>query len=990
MSQKLLYLISFVLVLAVGLTSEADAAPPGLIGWWKLDEMAGTIAYDSSGLGNHGRLGGDPQWVAGYFGGALDLDGTDDYVEIDGVADDIKTNNFSISAWIKTTQVGDDDVIIGSNSGGSHDFILGVANGFLFVEANSANTYPPVINNNQWHHIVYVRDGTTAYAYTDGELVGTETPSGNPAGDTRWSIGQEWDSSDSSDPSDEYDGIVDDVQFYNRPLTAAEIVQVMIGVPFGAAEDPSPANEAIDVPRDVVLSWTPGEFAPPVNGHKIYLSENFNDVNDGIGGITQSASSYTPAQRLDFNTTYYWRVEEVNGPPDYTVHESRVWSFTTELLAYPVENVTATASSTGHDSENTINGSGLDANDLHSTQEADMWLSGGEPNAWIEYELDKVYKLYEMWVWNANGVMESVLGFGFKDVTIEHSTNGTDYTILGTTHEFVRAPGAVDYAHNTTVDFGSAAAKYVRLTANSNWGGFMPQSGLSEVRFLHIPVHAREPSPDSEATDVDVDVVLGFRAGREVVTHDVYLSADEQAVIDGNAPVTTVTEPSYGPLSLDLNTTYYWKINEINEAETPTMWQGDIWSFTTADHVIVDDFEDYNDYPPNEIWRTWIDGYGVPANGATVGYPDPDWNQDEHYVETTIVSGGVQAMPLFYDNSTADYSEATANVADLQVGQDWTKHDIKALTLRFFGDPANAVQQMYVKINGSKITYDGVADNLRLMGWQMWYIDLASLSMNNVTELIIGFERIGGVGGQGVVYFDSVRLYSRDRQLITPTDPGTTGLVGHWKLDEASGLTATDSSGSDNNGTLVNMTGNEWTAGILNGALGLDGIDDYVDCGNNQSLQITGDLTIAAWVKMEPDNEDVYMGIAGKLNNATDNGYALVKHGSNVFRMWVPTNGVFIGVDSDVTYNDTDWHHVAGVIRNGTSYLYVEGFEQAQPQAVELVESGEFAFIGRQYHDYDDRYWEGTIDDVRIYDRALTPEEAAGLAGRTEPFDKPF
>ena len=73
----------------------------------------------------------------------------------------------------------------------------------------------------------------------------------------------------------------------------------------GAASNPSPANEAADVPREVVLSWEAGIFAPAVSGHKVYLSENFNDVNDGIGGIAQSATTYAPAQRLDFSKTYY-------------------------------------------------------------------------------------------------------------------------------------------------------------------------------------------------------------------------------------------------------------------------------------------------------------------------------------------------------------------------------------------------------------------------------------------------------------------------------------------------------------------------------------------------------------------------------------------------------------------------------------------------------------------------------------------------------------
>ena len=169
-------------------------------------------------------------------------------------------------------------------------------------------------------------------------------------------------------------------------------------------------------------------------------------------------------------------------------------------VGYAIENITATASSNevGKGPENTVSGSGLDANDRHSNKERDMWLSSTEPlGAWVEYQFDKAYKLHEMWVWNSNQTLEPLLGFGLKDVTIEYSTNGTDYTTLGSTHKFARAPGAGGYAHNTTIDFGGAAAKYVRLTANSNWGGFLNQYGLSEVRFFFIPLNATQPYPDS-------------------------------------------------------------------------------------------------------------------------------------------------------------------------------------------------------------------------------------------------------------------------------------------------------------------------------------------------------------------------------------------------------------------------------------------------------------------------------------------------------------
>ena len=538
----------------------------------------------------------------------------------------------------------------------------------------------------------------------------------------------------------------------------------------GEAKRPNPADGQTDVSRDVVLNWEPGFYAPPVNGHKVYLSENIDDVNDGIGGITQSADSYAPPERLDFGTTYYWRVDEVNAPPDSTVHKGKVWSFTTELLAYPIENIAVTASSTAQEDmgpENTINGAGLDANDLHSMDVMDMWLSGDELlGAWIEYEFDKVYKPHEMWIWNSNQMIESLVGFGLKDVSVEYSLNGTDYTTLGTTYEFAKAPGASDYAHDTTVEFGDVGAKYIRLTANSNWGGLLDLYGLSEVRFLYIPVDAKKPYPVSGATGVDPDVVLAWKAGREAVTHDVYFSDDEQAVIDSTAPVETVTEAGYGPLSLDLGKSYYWKTNEVNEAETITTWESDIWSFTVADYLIVDDFEDYTDFEPDTIYLAWVDGYDNPTNGSTVGYPNPNWSAGEHFVETAIVHSGGQAMPLFYSNTSgATYSEAERTFT---VPQDWTKAGIQTLVLYFHGSPGNT-GQLYVKVNGSKVVYDGDAEDMQRVRWKQWNIDLASLGVNlqNITTMSIGID---GNGADGTLYLDDIRLYSSATEVVVPSE----------------------------------------------------------------------------------------------------------------------------------------------------------------------------------------------------------------------------
>jgi len=399
-----------------------------------------------------------------------------------------------------------------------------------------------------------------------------------------------------------------------------------------------------------------------------------------------------------------------------------------------------------------------------------MWLSSSEPlGAWIQYEFDKVYKLHEMWVWNSNQMVESAVGFGLKDVTIEYSANGTDWIELGDVPEFAQAPGTVGYAHNTTVGLGGIAAKYVRLTANSNWGGIMNQYGLSEVRFLYIPVHATEPNPDSGATDVSIgtidkpiDVTLGFIAGREADKHDVYFSDSKQAVIDGIAYVDTVTETSYGPSSLDLGTTYYWRVDEVNEAEIPTTWQGDIWDFTTQEYFVVEDFEDYNDWEPDRIFDTWIDGWGTTTNGSAVGYAEPDFIAGEHHVETTIVHGGAQSMPFFYDNNFK-YSEATMTLVS---ARDWTEEGIGVLSLWFYGDMSNAAERMYVNLNGIATVYHDNPDAALIDTWTEWPIDLQEfaaqgVNLANVNTISIGFGDKNNLqaGGSGMVFFDDIRLY---------------------------------------------------------------------------------------------------------------------------------------------------------------------------------------------------------------------------------------
>jgi hypothetical protein len=545
----------------------------------------------------------------------------------------------------------------------------------------------------------------------------------------------------------------------------------------GLSWNPSPKDGAEDVPVDVSLNWSSGFYAIK---HDVYFGTSFDDVNSatatndpaGVYKGSQTTDSYQTS-RLEMSRAYYWRIDDISA--ENAVSKGSVWRFTTEPFAYPLtaENISATASSSNSPDEGpekTVNGSGL-TGDQHSSILSDMWLSSsGEPgSAGIQYEFDKSYKLYQMLVWNYNGSL-ILTSYGLKEVTIEYSTDAINWTQLGNVTELAQASGADDYASNTTIAFDGVPVKYVKITANSNWGdGAFDRYGLSEVRFLYIPLRAREPQPGSGATNVKPDVTLIWRAGREALEHNVYISIDEQAVVNSNVPVSIVTEALDGPLSLDLGETYYWKVNEVNMAEVLTMLEGEIWNFTIRNFLVVDDFESYNDLPveeedSNPVYLTWADGFDNPTeNGSTIGYVEPF----QPSMEYRIVHSGSQSVPFMYDNNLK-YSEA---VLSLSPPQDWTKHGVKVLSLYFHGDPNNTVEQMYVKVNDSKVVYGGDSTDIKPTEinhierglWKQWNIDLASLGVDlqNVTNLVIGFgdETNPTAGGSGVVYFDDIRLY---------------------------------------------------------------------------------------------------------------------------------------------------------------------------------------------------------------------------------------
>jgi hypothetical protein len=422
---------------------------------------------------------------------------------------------------------------------------------------------------------------------------------------------------------------------------------------------------------------------------------------------------------------------------------------------------------------------------------------------------------------------------------------------------------------------------------------------------------------------------------------------------------------------------YYWKVAEVNEAETPTTWEGDVWSFTTADVIVVDDFESYNDLNPDQagshrIFESWVDGFGTTTNGALVGYDPPQ----PSYAETKIVHGGKQAMPFFYSNTTGKtFSEAKRTFA---APQNWTQHGVKTLTLWFQGVAGNT-GQLYVKINNSKIAYSGEAGNLARAGWQPWNIDLTApgLNVQSVSSLAIGID---GNGAAGTLYVDDIRLYPYAPQLITPVAPNTAGLIGLWTFDN----NTQDSSGKGNHGTSGVTPANYVPGKVGSHAMNFRGADYVAIDGVVNDITSTN-ITLSAWIKTTQIGE-------GEIFAANDaaSGYALL--------FGIQSGNPYVNDDGDKQFppvvNDDQWHLLTYVRSGDTGYIYVDGIRRGTYSSSFTFETVTRWSIGQEWDaagtTSPSDFYVGAVDDARIYNYALSDAEVGGLSGRTQPFDKPF
>jgi hypothetical protein len=573
-------------------------------------------------------------------------------------------------------------------------------------------TASDVVPADQWTHVAVTGDGTNFRIYVNGALSQESAFQTTDGTNATYYIG--------GDPTwidESYTGMIDDFRLYNHVMSEDDIKSSMEnqGGAIVKAYGPNPRNNTLNEDTWINLSWRAGDFAV---SHDVYIGDNFDAVNEGAEGtfIGNQTATFIVAGFPGFSypdglipgTTYYWRIDEVNEAEPNSPWKGDIWSFSippkTAYFPEPADSAESVA---------------LDA--------ILSWTPG------FGAKLHTVY-------------------FGETFDEVDNAAGGSPQ-------------GAATYSPGT---LKMAKTYYWRVdefdiveTHKGNVWSFTTEGAVAAL------------DPVNGAVDVTQMPVLTWAPGLGA-SHEIYFGTDKDAVknADTSSPEFkgsgNLGSESYDPGMLAWDTTYYWRIDESNNTNPDSPWTGPLWSFTTADFLIVDDFEDY-DIGNNEIWWVWIDGLGYASHPTKPAHPGNGTGSmvgDEttgSYMEETIVHGGNQSMPIFYDNSALRYSEVEMT---LTYPRDWTENGVNKLSIWFRGISDNAAETLYVALNGIAVVTHDNPEAAQTGRWTEWTIDLQAfadqgVNLANVNTIALGLGNRNNplAGGSGTMYFDDIRLY---------------------------------------------------------------------------------------------------------------------------------------------------------------------------------------------------------------------------------------
>ncbi len=759
MYRRLIYLTCFVIVLSI-----VGSASAQLMVYYKLDETSGTTAFDSSGKGNDGVVGGDPNWVAGYLDGGLKFspDSTTGPVDANGITIPanqmgMRSDTGSVAFWMNLASLGTGINTIWWGGDNNTANTMGPENEMhIHVEAPAGNVWeggeicfrvlhgtpsmihlhsdpnkadatnpgadyvsPILVNDANWHHVVgtWGDDNGNVNLYLDGVLLqqaAYTTPSypltymylGRPASGGRV-----------------YNGILDEVQIYGRAITQQEIQNIIAGTPALSplASLPEPSNKAIEVPRDADLKWLGGDTAVK---HNVYFGTVFEDVNaasmDDPRGVLASKEQETATyslDTLDWDQTYYWRIDGIE-EDGTTMHKGNIWSFT-------VCNFLIVDNFEGYDDVNNV---------LYNT--------------WSDYFV------------NNTGMTVGYFDPPFAEQEIIHSgaqSMPLSYDNDGTINE------GTDYQNSGTLLYSEVERKW---STAQDWTRENVESLSLWFRGYPAYVGASVENP----------------AGTYTITStgaDIWANADEfhfayKEVASGGCSIVAKVE-SLEAINNDTKAGIMIRDSLEPGAKnaalllTPDATKGLRFQYRkTADGTTerATATDPNANLDPNAMAPYWLK-FERTTGGIVRAFRSPDgkndtWTQFPIQVVTMTMPIYIGLAVTSHD-ATQTAEAVCSNVTFTGTSTGWADRDI--------GIGSNQPEPMYVVVNGNTVINHEDPNVALIDTWTEWRIPLQrfvdlGVNLNSVNSFNIGLGDRNNpqAGGKGTMYIDDIRLYRPPQQ----------------------------------------------------------------------------------------------------------------------------------------------------------------------------------------------------------------------------------
>ena len=895
---------------------------PNPVAYWSFDEGVGTTAYDKSGNNYNAGLINGASWTTGKYGKGIKLtQANSQYVDAGNILSP-GSNDFSISLWFNQNSTCTGECILyNKESLYEAGNTAGGGNNVVYAWQPlwgwmGGSNFPVVPNT--WQYLTVTYDHQTRKMYKNGVFVYSDAQTANIGSNSnRFTIGARGGGSNGY-----FNGLIDEVKIYNYAISQKQIISDMnaghpnVGSPIASAI----AHYKFDEGYGTIANNS-GSVGSTINGN-ISGTSMPTWTNDGKYG-----------KALNFyNTNYLAKINLGKDIPTQMTSDFTVSAWIRFKSISPSGSDTGILSRYNNSTDGQFlfgyrNASGAKGISLYlfsSSTQQDNYRTNWDPQVETWYHVVGVYKASQYVKIYVNGILDYQRTSGVFSSLDSKTSIDLQIGNYSTNKAF---PGLIDdvkiYNYALTddeikLDYQHGASTNIGVLS-TNTGSTASNNASSQAYCVPGDTSSCSP-PIAEWNMDEKNGVTIYDSGTTKM--------DGSFGTGESAPTWTVGKNGAGV-----------KFDGTNDKITTNFMIGTT-EFTAEVTFKVNSFSD------SEMCLISQYPYGGGGNAR--------------FVFTINSNSGYKLRPLI--------GGALYGVTNLQTNQ-WY-HGVVTRN-------SSGLTKLY--LNGkyeSETTLS--SDQLPQVGMMM---GTGNYPANRFFNGII----------------DNVKIFNYAR---TPAqiawDYNRGAPIGHWKFDECQGNIAYDASGVGNTGTIIINSGggqsligtcsvgesSAWSVGStgqINSSLNFDGTNDYVsvtDTGTSTALDIKKEMTVSAWVK--PNFTSEHRRIVTKaVGTAARYSYSITARVGGKFMTWIGTDTNYYGVSGNTTYETNKWYLVTMTYDGSNVRLYVNGKIDASPTACteNLIQTDGNLVIGENGGEY----WKGLIDDVRIYNYALTSDQVKSV-----------